>query len=591
MLRLIREGESETLEFKESFGKDVIETVCAFGNSRGVTILVGVYDNGDNRQTPNGAPPKYPLSTHQVSPKHPRIQEEADLTLEGKKLLGFCPKPKNVQSITPQRREATSMKKFALLLLCLGLPFLMAYAAVPSRITYQGRLSKSGVGAAGRHTIFVQFIDKDGNNLPAAQPFDVDVPASGDFSLDITNIPPDADWINGLPKMRVIVGGETLTPDQSFSATPYALVARNVENLDTSKVKLAGSTTGSLLSSWQSPDDPTRINSKSVLGPIEVTTNHGAEHGLLGKDKIPAGTLSPSQIMDTALVLTSSVTQTIQPTEPVVPLVVKGQKNTGPNSTNMFEVWDNAAIPSKQFHIQDFGTAFFKGNVGIGSLEPKAKLEVAGRILDKTGDVMPVGTVLPFAGINIPQGWLLCDGTMYSISARPDLNDLRQALGSTYGGNGTTDFAVPDMRGRIPMGSGKGSGLTARTVGQIPGEENHAMTLTESPPHAHEGISNSGGGEHTHSSTILSSNLQTIGTGQDWVFFSNSKLIYGFNATGSGDNISMQGYDHTHVIGGGKDSMHSHAFTTNGMKPGDDTQGKPHNIIQPSLVLNYIIKY
>ena len=66
----------------------------------------------------------------------------------------------------------------------------------------------------------------------------MDVPTSGDFSLEIDHIPADAEWINGLPKMRVLIGNETLTPDQTFSAAPYALVARNVENLNTEKVKL-----------------------------------------------------------------------------------------------------------------------------------------------------------------------------------------------------------------------------------------------------------------------------------------------------------------------------------------------------------------
>lgn len=193
-----------------------------------------------------------------------------------------------------------------LLLLCLCFPFLV-HAAVPSRIVYQGRLSKSGVGAAGRHTITVQFVDAEGNNLPASQTFDVDVPTTGDFSLEINNIPPDADWINGLPKMRVIVGGETLTPDQAFSASPYALVARNVENLDTTKVKLAG-TTSDLLSSWQSPDNPNGINAAVIIGTITTTTNHGINHSLGGTDAIPANSLSPSQIKDTALVLTSSFT-------------------------------------------------------------------------------------------------------------------------------------------------------------------------------------------------------------------------------------------------------------------------------------------
>jgi microcystin-dependent protein len=468
--------------------------------------------------------------------------------------------------------------------------FTSAYAAVPSRITYQGRLSKSGVGAAGRHTITVQFITASGEKLPASQTFDVDVPVSGDFSLNIDNIPPDADWINGLPQMRVIVGGETLTPDQSFSATPYALVARNVENLDTSKVKLAGSKTGALLSSWQSAGNEDKIDAKVIVGTVPY---------------VVPDNISPSKIQGTALVLISTVTQIIQPHANVVPLTIRSNPSVD-KEVNLIEIHDYSNVPTERFHIQGTGTAFFNGNVGIGTPAPSTKLEVsggdlkvegsitssAGRYKDKTGDVMPVGTVLPFAGITLPPGWLLCDGAIYIASNHPELEDLRKSLGSTYGGDGISTFAVPDFRGRVPMGSGQGTGLTSRSVGQSLGEEGHSLSRSETAPHTHGGTTNSGGVNHTHTTNSLSlSNAQTIGTGQNWVSFGSPKLISGFDALGSGDAINQLGYDHNHGTSGASDYLHTHTFLTEGMTTGAETQGQPHNIIQPSLVVNYIIKY
>ena len=68
-------------------------------------------------------------------------------------------------------------------------------------------------------------------------------------------------------------------------------------------------------------------------------------------------------------------------------------------------------------YCQDAITVISNGNVGIGTSNPTEKLEVAGniksnsRILDKTGFLMPVGSVLSFAGSNVPNGWLECDGT------------------------------------------------------------------------------------------------------------------------------------------------------------------------------------
>lgn len=98
------------------------------------------------------------------------------------------------------------------------------------------------------------------------------------------------------------------------------------------------------------------------------------------------------------------------------------------------------------------------GNVGVGTETPTEKLQVDGnvkansRFMDKTGLVMPVGTVLPYAGTTIPPGWLLCDGTAYSISG--DQKDLFAAIGYTYGNDGTTaKFKVPDLRGSFVQGA------------------------------------------------------------------------------------------------------------------------------------------
>jgi hypothetical protein len=64
-----------------------------------------------------------------------------------------------------------------------------------------------------------------------------------------------------------------------------------------------------------------------------------------------------------------------------------------------------------------------------------------------------------------------------------------------------------------------------------------------------------------------------------------------FDALGSGDAINQLGYDHNHGTSGASDYLHTHTFLTEGMTTGAETQGQPHNIIQPSLVVNYIIKY
>ncbi|KAA2239603.1 tail fiber protein [Chitinophaga agrisoli] len=97
------------------------------------------------------------------------------------------------------------------------------------------------------------------------------------------------------------------------------------------------------------------------------------------------------------------------------------------------------------------------GNVGIGVDQPSEKLEVQGtlkvngRIMDKTGPVMPAGAILQYAGSVAPAGWLLCDGTSYAKTG--DQKDLFAVIGVMYGSDGNDKFRVPDLRGTFIMGA------------------------------------------------------------------------------------------------------------------------------------------
>lgn len=97
--------------------------------------------------------------------------------------------------------------------------------------------------------------------------------------------------------------------------------------------------------------------------------------------------------------------------------------------------------------------------------------------------VCPPGTVQLFAGAALPPGWLACEGQAVS---RTTYAELFAAIGTTWGaGNGTTTFNVPDLRGRVALGTGTGPGRSPRALGQVGGAESHALSAAEMPPHTH----------------------------------------------------------------------------------------------------------
>jgi microcystin-dependent protein len=81
-----------------------------------------------------------------------------------------------------------------------------------------------------------------------------------------------------------------------------------------------------------------------------------------------------------------------------------------------------------------------------------------------------------------PKGWAFCDGQLLPLSQNTALFSL---LGTTYGGDGKSTFALPDLQGRVPMQEGQGNGLSQRFLGEMSGTETVTLLLSETPIHTH----------------------------------------------------------------------------------------------------------
>ncbi len=93
-----------------------------------------------------------------------------------------------------------------------------------------------------------------------------------------------------------------------------------------------------------------------------------------------------------------------------------------------------------------------------------------------------IGEIRMFAGTFAPRGWALCDGSILSIA---QYTALFAVIGINYGGNGQTTFALPDLRGRSPISSGLGAGLSDYSLGVSGGSETITLNISELPSHSH----------------------------------------------------------------------------------------------------------
>ncbi|SFO49791.1 Microcystin-dependent protein [Chitinophaga sp. YR627] len=130
-----------------------------------------------------------------------------------------------------------------------------------------------------------------------------------------------------------------------------------------------------------------------------------------------------------------------------------------------------------------------------------------------------MGIIFLFGESFAPNGWALCDGREIPISQNEALYSL---LGTTYGGDGVTSFALPDLRGRTPIGMGQGPGLSNYMQGQIGGTETRTLLITNLPAHNHATVSNltinpaastAVGTTNIPGSTLVEAALPNIGSG------------------------------------------------------------------------------
>jgi microcystin-dependent protein len=121
-----------------------------------------------------------------------------------------------------------------------------------------------------------------------------------------------------------------------------------------------------------------------------------------------------------------------------------------------------------------------------------------------------IGEVRIFAGNFAPRTWAFCEGQLIAISQNTALFSI---LGTIYGGDGRTNFALPDLRGRVPVGPGNGPGLPSYREGQRGGSPTNVLNVTQLPSHNHIGAVKVSSGNATQATATNGASIATPGTG------------------------------------------------------------------------------
>src|ERR1700757_4277544 len=119
-----------------------------------------------------------------------------------------------------------------------------------------------------------------------------------------------------------------------------------------------------------------------------------------------------------------------------------------------------------------------------------------------------VAEIRIFAGNFAPTGWALCNGQLMPSSQNTALFSL---LGTTYGGDGKSNFALPDLQGCAPMQAGQGPGLSLRDLGETAGEQTVTLLQTEMPAHSHSALADATASNNDPATNIWASGQKGFG--------------------------------------------------------------------------------
>jgi microcystin-dependent protein len=159
-----------------------------------------------------------------------------------------------------------------------------------------------------------------------------------------------------------------------------------------------------------------------------------------------------------------------------------------------------------------------------------------------------ISEIRMFGGNFAPIGWALCNGQVMPISQNTALFSL---LGTTYGGDGRSTFALPNLQGAAPLQAGQGPGLSPRTLGEIGGEQVVPLTVAELPAHTHS----------LQASSSVGSQITPTGNSLAQAGALRGEKVYGTASNGQ---------------------LSPHALSATG-------QGLPHNNMPPYLGVTFII--